>query len=189
MADQEINLQNFGDLFSQVMDTVDGALGVSAEADLSLPDNPVTPGARVKSAQDWADKMIRRAGEAADDWEKGVLSPRKHPIEAAIAANGKRKQRLMEAEREERWLKAMQRVDVDAMYHTIELVGKQAYSAGLAAREEKIRGKIGKLQPLVEALAKTIDAMPQDTDQQREARMLAARRGMIEIGKRLKGIS
>jgi len=189
MAENEINLENFDTLFSQVLETVDRGLGISDEADLTLPDNPVTVGARVKSADEWSDKMVTNAQAAGPAWLRGVLNPRKNPIEAAIAANGKRKQRLAEAERDERWLHSMQRVDVDEMYHTIEEIGESAYTAGIGARKGKIHNKIAKLQPLVEALAKTIDNMPQDTDQQREARMLAARRGMIEIGKKLKGIS
>jgi len=189
MAENEINLENFGTLFNQVLETVDRGLGISDEADLTLPDNPVTVGARVKSADAWADKMVANAVAAGPAWRQGVLNPRKNPIEAAIAANGKRKARLAEAERDESWLHAMQRVDVDEMYRTIEEIGESAYTQGIAARKGKIRAKIEKLQPLVEGLAKTIDNMPQDTDQQREARMLAARRGMIQIGKRLKGIS
>ena len=188
MAENEITLENFDDLFAQVLETIDNGLGISAEADLTLPDNPVTVGARVKSADAWAEKMVANAVAAGPAWRTGVLNPRKHPIESAIAANGKRKQRLAEAERDERWLHAMQRVDVDEMYRTIEEIGESAYTQGIAARKGKIKNKISKLQPLVEGLAKTIDGMPQDTDQQREARMLAARRGMIEIGKRLKGI-
>lgn len=190
MPDQpEINLSNFETLFSQVLETVDNGLGISAEADLTLPDNPVTVGGRVKSATDWADKQIERSKNAGPDWLKGTLSPRKHPIEAAIAADGKRKQKLAEAEREGRWLASMRRVDVDEMYNTIEANGEAAYTAGITSREGKIRHKIDRLQPLVEGLAKTLDAMPQDTDAQREAKMIAAKRGMQAIGRKLRGIS
>ena len=189
MSDNEVNLENFSELFAQVLETVDNGLGISEPADLTLPDNPVTVGTRVKSAEDWTNRMVTNATAQGPAWLKGVLSPRKNPIEAAIRANGKRKARLAEAERDERWLRAMERVDVDEMYKTIEEIGESAYVQGITARKGKIQGKIAKLQPLVEALAKTIDNMPQDTDQQREARMLAARRGMIEIGKRLKGIA
>lgn len=187
--ENEINLSNFKELFGQVMETVDNHLGVSAEADLTLPDNPVTVGGRVKSAKDWADKQIERSSGAGDAWLKGVLSPRRHPIEAALAADGKRKQKLAEAEREGRWPAAMRRVDVDAMYETIEANGRAAYEAGITSREGKIRHKIDRLQPLVEGLAKTLDAMPQDTDAQREAKMIAAKRGMQDIGRRLRGIT
>jgi len=184
----QVTLENFEHLFDEIVGRVADATGVADKADLTMPDNPVSVGARVVDADDWADKMVDRAVAAGAEWLKGVLSPRKHPIEAAIAADGKRKQRLEEAEREGRWKKAMERVNVDEMYTTIEAVGQGAYTAGLEARRGKIKGKIAKLRPLVHALAETIDKMPQDTDQQREARMLAARRGMIKIGKQLKGI-
>jgi hypothetical protein len=190
MSDQpEINLGNFSELFSQVMDTIDNSLQVSAEADLTLPDNPVTVGGRVKSADDWASKQIERSMAAGPDWKKGVLSPRRHPIEAALAADGKRKQKLAEAEREGRWAASMRRVDVDEMYATIEDGGEDAYTAGIRRRQGKIKKKVGRLQPLVEGLAKTLDAMPQDTDAQREAKMIAAKRGMQGIGRKLRGIS
>lgn len=185
----EINLDNFEGVFSEIVDRVVAQTGVAAKADLSLPDNPVTPGSRVIDPAAWAEKQVARATAASGDWLKGVLSPRKNPIQAAIAANGKRKQRLAQAEQEERWLHSMERVDVDEMYHTIEAIGQQAYEQGIAARQGKITSKIGRLQPLVAALAAVLDKMPQDTDQQREAKMIAAKRGMQEIGKKLRGIS
>lgn len=190
MADEnEINLGNFEALFGEIVDRVVAQTGGNAPADLTLPDNPVTPGERVISAEDWASKQVSRAQAASGDWLKGVLSPRKNPVQAAIAANGKRKQRLAQAEQEERWLHSMERVDVDAMYHTIETIGQQAYEQGIAARQPKVAGKVARLRPLVAALAATLDKMPQDTDQQREAKMIAAKRGMQEIGRKLRGIS
>lgn len=83
----------------------------------------------------------------------------------------------------------MERVDVDAMYNTIENVGGGGYTGGIEARKAKIIGKIEKLRPQVLALAETIDKMPQDTDAQREARMIAARRGMIQVGAKLRGLA
>ena len=75
------------------------------------------------------------------------------------------------------------------MYKTIEAIGQTAYEQGITAREGKIKTKIQRLQPLVAALAATLDRMPQDTDAQREAKMIAAKRGMQEIGRKLRGIA
>ena len=184
----EVDLSNFEALFSEILDRVNAANGANAPADLTLPDNPVSPGARVPEASEWSAKMIRTAQAAGGDWLKGTLSPRKNPVTSAIAADQKRKDRLAEAERLGKWKASMERVDVDAMYKTVEAVGASGYTAGIAAREAKITGKIEKLRPQVLALAETIDKMPEDTDQQREARMLAARRGMIAVGSKLRGI-
>lgn len=184
----EVDLSNFEDLFQEIVTRVADATGVSAPADLTLPSNPVTPGERVLNATDWAEKMTSRAVNASSDWLKGVLHPRKNPVLAAIAANGKRKERLAEAEREERYLHAMERVDVDEMYKVIEK-SEGVYRNAIEARKAKIANKVAKLQPLVSALAQTIDKMPQDSDANREARMVAARRGMIKIGSAMKGIT
>ena len=77
MAEQEINLENFSTLFSQVLDVVDQGLGISDEADLTLPDNPVTVGARVKSAEEWSDKMVANAQAAGPEWLRGPQSSQK----------------------------------------------------------------------------------------------------------------
>lgn len=187
-AKPQVDLDNFEDLFSEILDRVNASTGANAPADLTLPDNPVSPGARVPEADEWAETMIENATRSGDRWLRKTLTPRKHPIQAAIAADKKRKQRLEEAERQGKWVKSMERVDVDAMYETIEAVGSSGYTSGIAAREAKIKTKIGKLRPQVLALAETIDKMPQDTDQQREERMLAARRGMIKVGQKLRGV-
>lgn len=184
----QIDLDEFDDLFGEILDRVNASTGSNAPADLSLPDNPVTPGDRVPSADEWADKMVANATRSGDEWLKKTLSPRKNPIEAAIAADKKRKDRLDEAERQGKWKKSMERVDVDEMYATIEAVGAGGYTAGIESRKGKIKSKINKLRPQVLALAETIDKMPQDSDAQREARMLAARRGMIKVGQKLRGI-
>jgi len=184
----QIDLSNFEALFGEILDRVNGATGANAPADLTLPDNPVTPGTRVPEASAWATKMITNATRSGDAWLKGTLSPRKNPVQAAIAADKKRKDKLEEAERQGKWKASMERVDVDAMYDTIEKVGAGGYTAGIEARSSKITSKIEKLRPQVLALAETIDKMPEDTDAQREAKMVAARRGMIQIGSKLRGI-
>jgi len=183
-----VDLSNFEALFSEILDRVNAATGANAEADLTLPDNPVSPGARVPEAAEWAATMIENAGRSGDRWLKNTLRPRKNPVTAAIAADKKRKDRLEEAERQGKWPAAMARVDVDAMYETIEEVGASGFTTGIAARKTKIQGKIEKLRPQVLALAETIDKMPEDTDAQREARMIAARRGMIQVGAKLRGL-
>ena len=184
-----VDLSNFEALFDEITNRVVKATGLADEADLTLPGNPVTLGPRVPDPAEWAEKMVDRATAASSEWKKNVLRPKKNPVEAAIAADKKRKQRLEEAEREGRWKAAMQRVDVDAMYETIEKAGEEAFRRGLEARRSKVKSKVAKLQPLVAALAETIDKMPQDTDAQREERMLAAKRGMQNIGRKLRGIT
>jgi len=185
----QVDLSNFEALFSEILDRVNGSTGANAPADLTLPDNPVSVGARVPEAAEWSAAMIEGATRSGDRWLKHTLSPRKNPVTAAIAADQKRKDKLAEAERLGKWLASMNRVDVDAMYATIEAVGPGGYTGGIEARRGKIAGKIERLRPQVLALAETIDKMPDGTDAQREAKMVAARRGMIAIGAKLRGIT
>lgn len=149
--------------------------------------NPVTLGSRVIAPQDWAKKQIDRSAAAGDTWAANVQKPRKDPVAAAIAADAKRKDKLAAAEKADKWKKKMAKVDVDAMYATIRALGGGVYTTGVQARQAKITGVVNDLQPRVAALAAAIDGMPEDTDANREKRMLAARRGMITIGQQRAG--
>jgi hypothetical protein len=181
-------LSDFESSFAANLAIVSAANGIGQPKDLTLPKNPVTVAPRVKSAQDWASKQIANTKAGSSNWLKGVLSPKRNPIEAAIAANAKRKQKLAEAETQERWLKSMKTVDVNQMYATIEKGGASAFETGISKREGKITAAIVQLQPMVQALAESLDKMPQDTPEQREAKMIAAKRGMEQIGRARRGI-
>ena len=82
----------------------------------------------------------------------------------------------------------MAMVDEDLMYATIRKRGAAAFRSGIEDRRAKVLARAKELQPLVAALKKEIEAMPDVTDGDRENRLLAARRGMIAIGKKRRGI-
>lgn len=150
--------------------------------------NPITLGPIVISPEEWAEKQVKRAAAAASEWEKNVQRPRRDPLKAAIAAKEKRKEKLRESLEQDKWAKAMAKVDEDLMYATIRKRGASAFRSGIEDRKEKVLARAKELQPLVAALRQTIQAMPDVTDADREARLLAARRGMIAIGKTRRGI-
>jgi len=183
----EVGLENLTASFNKVADVLQNN---PESVNFNKPHgkgNPVTLGSRVISPEDWAKKQQTRAVAAADDWLNGVLHPTVLPNEAAIKANDKRKDKLAEAEKSEKWLKAMKKVNPDEMYEIIKAVGAGGYKSGIEARKVKIDRVVKELQPLVMAAAATIDAMPQATDADREKRLIAARRLMIEIGKKRLG--
>lgn len=182
-------IQEFEDTFSKDLDAVLQDTGAADAKDLTLPDNPVSVGTRVLDPVEWAKRQLEGSAAAGERWMYGVLHPRRNPVQAAIEANQKRKDRLAKAEQEEKWLHSMERVDIDEMYRVIEAVGPAGYTQGVANREGKIIKRVAELQPMVEALAKRLDEMKQDTDAQREAKMIAAKRGMQEIGRRRRGIT
>lgn len=184
----EVTLDNLSASFNKVADVLKNN---PESVNFNRPHgkgNPVTLGSRVLSAADWSKKQQTRAIAAAEDWMNGVLHPTVIPSEAAIKANAKRIDKLAQAEKEGKWLKAMQKVNPDEMYEIIKAVGSAGYKSGIEARKVKIDRVVNELQPLVASVAATIDAMPQATDADREKRLIAGRRLMIEVGKKLRGI-
>lgn len=159
---------------------------LARSANISQVGNPITVQV-VPSAEEMASDLITNARNAASKWERKIQTPRASFKEAGLAAKGKHKQKTMEALQEDRYAKGMQRVNEDEAIQTALAVGGTGYAAGISAREAKIRRVFGELQPRFTALARSIRAMKQDTDADREARLLAARRGMIDIGKARRG--
>jgi len=135
----------------------------------------------VVDATKWADKMITRVKNASADWEAGVQRPRRSPTAAMKAAAGKWKTNMQKAITEDRWFKAIGTLTDDAIKAAAVKVGGQRFVDGVTAREQKVRDAIAKLQPKVSALSARIQAMPQDSDAQRETRMLENLRGMRAI--------
>jgi len=150
--------------------------------------NPVTLGPPVISAEDWANKQVTNASNAASDWLKNVKRPRREPIKAALAASAKREQKVRESLEQKKWDKAMAKVDEALMYKTIEAGGAEVFRKGVEIRKEKVKARAAELQPMITALKLEIEAMPDVTDSDRAARLLAARAGMIAIGKKRRGI-
>ena len=150
--------------------------------------NPITLGPPVISPEEWATKQVKNAGASAQEWLKNVKRPRRDPLKAAIAAAPKRAEKVREALESGKWVKAMAKVDEDIMYAVIDKVGAEGYRRGVEARQAKVLARAKELQPMVTVLKKEIEAMPDVTDADREARLLAARRGMIAIGKKRRGL-
>ena len=148
--------------------------------------NPRPLAPRVPEVADIVAKHAERTAAAGDAWKAGVLRPKKDPVQAAIAAKGKWAAKLTEAIRDDSFAKGLAAVDEDEMVRIIESTSPSVFTDGVARRSGKYRAKMEKARPMVLALAVEIDKMPQDTEAQREARMLAATRGMRAIGKRLK---
>ena len=151
--------------------------------------NPITIGPRVIPPDQWAAKQVANAVAAGATYAANIMTPKKDPISSAIAANGKRINNLQTSITQKKWEKAMANIDEDTMYAVIKASGSAAYTNGVTNKAAKVTNVVAQLQPMVSALCATIDKMPQDTDAQRAAKMLAARQGMIDIGKKRRGIT
>ena len=148
--------------------------------------NPITLGPRVVSADDWVKDMTESAKAKAKKWLERSLKPKKDPKARAKAAATKWKNKMMEAIEQGFWDDGIDAYDEALRMETITDVGETGYRTGIDSHKKKANAKIKKLQPLVIALADTIDKMPIDTAEQRAAKMVAARDGMLEIKKSMR---
>lgn len=186
-ATQEVTIDNIGER------TIRRALEFINNPELYLAEmedqggNPITLGPRVADPSTWAEDQVLAAKAKGQKWFDNSLKPKKVPSEAALASKGKYRQRLEESLNEKRWEGAMENVDEDLRLEVIKDGGVGAFTGGIDRHKKKVVAKVKVLQPLVLALAKELDGMAVDTDEQREAKMIAAKRGMQAIGKALKG--
>lgn len=149
--------------------------------------NPLTIGARVLPADEIATKLVKRASDAADDWFKRVKNPKKHPLVEGIKAEGKYADKMKAAIAAGSRAKALAKVSDEDYLAGIDAAGPGAFSSGIERKRGKVGRRFAVLQPLYVVLAQAIDKMPIDTESQREAKMRAARRGMIMVGKARRG--
>jgi hypothetical protein len=152
-----------------------------------VPGNPVTK--KVPSGAKMAEKLIKRASAAADDWLQGVKNPSRDPVEAALAAKDKFVDRLTTALKEGRWEGGLKKVSHADIVKVVDKLGSGVFSSGLEARSDKITKTFNELQPLFQSVSDTIQSMPDKTDADREKRLLTARKLMIEVGKKRRGAS
>ncbi len=134
-----------------------------------------------------ADKYARKTAAAAADWVEGVQNPKASFKESAIRAKGKWASRTQEAIQQDKFAKGMAAVNEQEAIATATGDGGSAYVAGIQKRLPKVQRAFDRLAPMLGAVSQTVRAMPQDTDAQREQRLLTARRQMIEVGKRYRG--
>ncbi len=120
-----------------------------------------------------AAKLQARAGVAGQDWLDGVKNPTRDPVQAAIKAAPKWKAKMQEAIQKDSWAKKMAKVDSNAIKATAERIGPQGYVNGINARAEKITGAFQRILPKIYSAADAVNAMPDTTEADRDARMLA----------------
>jgi len=152
------------------------------------PEDPIELGPRVISAGDIAKLIVERGRAARERWKERLKRPRKHPIKEGIKAFPKYKSRMEESLRLESQKKALQRVTDEDYLAAVDATSPDDYARGLERKKLKITRRFEVLQPLYEMLAKILDTFPIETEDQRERKMIAARKGMILIGQVRKGI-
>lgn len=125
-----------------------------------------------------ASKWVSRTSAAAQDYVDGVTQTQKDPIQLAIAAIPRMRQRVLEAIDTGKVQRGLQRVGKQGWVAAVQAKGAANFASGVSAAEQKVATAFGPLLAFEDNLQAQVQAMPANTDAEREARALAWIRGM-----------
>jgi len=126
----------------------------------------------VKAVARWVEKQIGRATIAGPEYEAGIKAPQRNPIEAALAANAKRIARLKDSIEKKTWETTMGKLTLKDWQDPALAKGVERFPRGVELAKPKIERFVTKWQPILSGIQDEVRAMPEETDAQREARML-----------------
>ncbi len=134
---------------------------------------------RVIDPATWVNKQIDTITSVGrQNYLIGVKSPRKNPITAGIAAQGKYENKMKDPAVLKRRVDGLNKTNMDEWVQMAETRGADNLVSGVVSRRYKIERAVGKLQPMLKAHLATIDAMNDVTSSDREAKMIANKRGL-----------
>lgn len=125
-----------------------------------------------------AAKWSQRTQGAAQDYVDGVARTDVDPTQRAVAAKARMRQRVLEAIDTGKWEQALTKVGKAGWQAAVASKGGAAFTAGVAAAESKVATAFGPLLQFEKGLQATVQAMPNNTDADRNNRMLAWVNGM-----------
>jgi hypothetical protein len=142
---------------------------------------------RVLPASERTAKQLRRSQEAAADWLKGTLNPRKNPVEEMRKAGSHWVSGVQQAIQNKSYEAGVSRIDESDMVERIQSAGAQAFATGVQRAEKAIAKANEAAQAILEKNLAILDAMPTDTLAQRIEKMRKNVELQIELGKQLRG--
>ena len=137
----------------------------------------------MRSTSEIIEKQQATAVAGVGRYAAHVLSPERDPVEAALAANSKRIANLQASIKAGTWENAMKSLPKGIVGQKAASLGADRYVAGVIGNRDKIERHWAKFGPLLASAQATINSMPQDTPEQRDAKALA----MIKAMRALKG--
>jgi len=151
--------------------------------------NPISLGPRLPDAATWAADQVAGASAKADKWLKNTTAPKKNFKEEALKEKSKARfhDSMARVLSEKSWEGGMGKVNESETIQIIKDGGSGVYSSGVSRRKAKIERVVKELHADRLALASTIDDMSVATDAEREAKMIANKRGLQAIGKKRRG--
>jgi len=151
--------------------------------------NPITLGPRLPTPEEWAKLQIEGAQNNAAKWLQRTTHPKKNFKEEALKASSQARYHdsMQKVLAQKTWEGGMELVNESEAMDVIAKRGSGAYTAGVADRQAKITRVVKDLHADRLALAVAIDNLPTTTDAEREARMIANKRGLQAIGQKRRG--
>lgn len=130
------------------------------------------------SAEKITKKMVENASRSTEAYKDGVLHPKRGAATSALAASDKRAEAVRKAEVDKTWEKSMATVTDSYVAERAATVGAPRYATGVTAAEPKIKKFWTGWKPILDGIETEIAAMPDVTDADREAKMLANMRAL-----------
>lgn len=135
----------------------------------------------VKSPERWVEKQLARVRVSGDDYKAGVEAVTESPAAAALAANAKRIANIKKSIENKTWEKRMAKVSMEDWKTKTATLGADRFIPGVEANIDKIEAFVHGFQPKLASLQSSVKAMPQTSESERDARMLANARGMRKL--------
>lgn len=137
-----------------------------------------------KTAQQMVEKYTRGMAEGGKAYIDGIASTDKDPIQLAIAAAPKYEARVMEAIRENRYAEGLAGTNKQ-QWQQASKAGAQKFTQSATTAGAKFQRYATVAAPLLAQISQEVQAMPNITEADAEARMIENMRKM----KQLKGIT
>lgn len=125
-----------------------------------------------------AAKWSQRSQAAAQDFVDGVARTDVDVVSRAVAAKSRMREKVLAAIDSGKWENQLQKVGTQGWKAAVAAKGSGAYTAGVQAAEGKVRTAFGPLLSYEQGLQATVQSMPNNTDADRNNRMLAWANGM-----------
>jgi len=139
---------------------------------------------RVISPQEWVDRQIDTLKSVGKkNYLIGIASPKANPIERGIETEGKFKEAMEKALANESRKKGLQKTSMEEWYMYARDLGADKLVAGVEKRKAKVQKFVTAWHPILSTHLGKLDALAEETDSDRETKMLENLRGL----KALKG--
>ncbi len=142
------------------------------------------PARKLASPTDIVNKTLERARTAPGAWEKGLQNASGTITSNMKAAGPRWKQAMQDAIAKDTWAKSIASLTDDQVISAALKVGGNTWLNGITSRQDKITAAWNVLGPKLQAHMDRIGGLPNVTDADREARMVANLRGMRMLGLR-----